>query len=63
MLTGSGGIAEALHSIEATLDKDTGAEVIYESDPTRLIDRLLTRYQSPGYVCPCWPTGAEIGRR
>ncbi|MBI2202264.1 MAG: hypothetical protein HYU41_00150 [Candidatus Rokubacteria bacterium] len=33
------------------------------NQPERLIDRLLTRYQSPGYVCPCWPTGAEIGRR
>ena len=62
VLTGTGGITAALSSIEATLHKDTGAEVIYESDPARLIDRLLARYQSPGYVCPCWPTG-ESGRR
>lgn len=41
VLTGTGGITEALRSIEATLHKETGAEVIYESDPAQLIDRLL----------------------
>ena len=62
VLTGTGGITEALRSIEASLRKDTGAEVIYEGDPVRLIDRLLARYQSLGYVCPCWPAGAAAGR-
>ena len=62
VLTGTGGITEALSSVEASLRKDTGAEVIYDADPVRLIDRLLARYQSPGYVCPCWPSGAEAGR-
>ena len=62
VLTGTGGITEALRSIEASLRKDTGAEVIYEGDPVRLIDRLLARYQSLGYVCPCWPSGAEAGK-
>jgi hypothetical protein len=55
VLTGTGGITEALGSIEASLRKDTGAEVIYDDDPARLTDRLLARYQSPAYVCPCWP--------
>lgn len=58
VLTGTGGITEALDSIEASLHKATGAEVIYDSDPTRLIDRLLARYQSLEYVCPCRPRGA-----
>jgi uncharacterized protein (TIGR00725 family) len=62
VLTGTGGIAEALGSIEASLSKNTGAEVIYDADPARLIERLLARYASPGYVCPCWPTGAALGR-
>ena len=62
VLTGTGGITDALHSIEASLRKDTGAEVLYEGNPVRLIDRLLARYQSPGYVCPCWPSDAEAGR-
>ena len=63
VLTGTGEITEALHSIEATLHKETGAEVIYESDPVQLIDRLLARYESPDYVCPCWPTSAHPRRR
>jgi hypothetical protein len=57
VLTATGGITEALGSIEASLRKDTGAEVIYDDDPARLIDRLLARSQSPVYVCPCWPGG------
>jgi uncharacterized protein (TIGR00725 family) len=60
VLTGTGGITEALSSVEASLSKDTGAEVIHEGDPARLIDRLLARYQSPGYVCPCWPRRAGL---
>jgi uncharacterized protein (TIGR00725 family) len=58
VLSGTGGITEALHSIEASLRKETGAEVIYDADPTQLIDRLLARYQSSTYVCPCWPSGS-----
>lgn len=55
VLTGTGGITEALPSLELSLGKDTGAEVVYESDPRRLIDRLLEHYLSPAYVCPCHP--------
>jgi hypothetical protein len=43
--------------------KQTGAEVFYESDPVRLIDGLLTRYRSPGYVCPGHPAAlAEMAK-
>jgi uncharacterized protein (TIGR00725 family) len=58
VLTGTGGITEALASVEASLRKSTGAEVLYDAEPTQLIARLLARYEAPGYVCPCWPTGA-----
>lgn len=58
VLTGTGGIAEALRGIEASLRKDTGAEVLYDADPARLVTRLLERYQSPDYVCPCRPDRA-----
>jgi uncharacterized protein (TIGR00725 family) len=58
VLTGTGGITEALASVEASLRKRTGAEVLYDAEPTQLIARLLARYRAPGYVCPCWPTGA-----
>lgn len=50
-------------STEATLSKNTGAEVVYESDPARLIDRLLARYESPDYLCPCLPTSGDPRRR
>ena len=62
VLTGTGGITEALSSVEASLRKDTGAEVVYDGDPVRLIDRRLARYRSPGYICPCWPGGADPRR-
>lgn len=56
VLTGTGGITEALHSVEASLAKRTGAEVMYDDEPERLVRRLLERYRSPDYACPCWPT-------
>jgi uncharacterized protein (TIGR00725 family) len=56
VLTGTGGITEALRGVETSLRKDTGAEVLYEADPARLVDRLLARYRSADYVCPCQPT-------
>lgn len=55
VLTGTGGITVALPELERALGKSTGAEVIYESDPKQLVDRLLKRYLSGGYVCPCHP--------
>lgn len=63
VLTGTGGITDALRSIEASLRKETGAEVMYDDDPTRLIDRLLARYQSASYAGPCWPSGTGAGGR
>jgi uncharacterized protein (TIGR00725 family) len=44
VLTGTGGITEALPALEATLFKATGSEVLYDADPARLVDRLLARY-------------------
>ena len=55
VLTGTGGITVALPELESNLGKHTGAEVIYESDPERLVKRLLERYLSGSYVCPCHP--------
>lgn len=58
VLTGTGGITTALPALEASLNKQTGSEVMYESNPEALVDRLLDRYLSGGYKCPCYPTGA-----
>jgi uncharacterized protein (TIGR00725 family) len=56
VLTGTGGITTALPALEASLAaKRTGAEVVYDDDPARLVERLPDRYTSGGYVCPCHP--------
>jgi hypothetical protein len=55
VLTGTGGITAALPALEASFDKRTGSEVTYESDPNRLVDRLVRRYSSATYNCPCHP--------
>ena len=41
VLRGTGGIAESVEQIVAFVDKDTGAEVVYDTDPDRLLQRLL----------------------
>ena len=32
---------------------------MYEADPAKLVDRLLERYRSETYVCPCRPAGGR----
>lgn len=59
VLTGTGGITTALPALEASLNKRTGSEVMYESEPEALVDRLLARYRSGDYVCPCYPARDE----
>ena len=60
VLSGTGGITSALPALEASLAaKNTGAEVVYEDDPTRLVARLLKRYTSGDYVCACHPEELE----
>ena len=61
ILTGTGGITAALPALEATIGKSTGSEVIYGSEPQELVKRLLERYQSGTYVCPCHPN-SEMAR-
>jgi len=55
VLEGTGGITTALPQLEASLNKPTGAEVLYDADPGVLVRRLLDRYRSADYVCPCHP--------
>lgn len=56
VLTGTGGITSVLADVERSLGKTTGAEVIYHSDPEQLIAKLLARYKSASYECPCHPS-------
>ena len=56
VLQGTGGITSALPVLETQLaEKNTGAQVLYDDNPVRLIERLLDRYLSGGYICPCYP--------
>jgi uncharacterized protein (TIGR00725 family) len=59
VLEGTGGIAGALPAIEASLNKKTGSEVLYDAKPEMLVARLLERYTSQEYVCPCHPSAAR----
>lgn len=59
VLEGTGGITAALPALEASLNKPTGSEVLYDSDPSALVRRLLQRYTSGDYVCPCHPAALE----
>jgi len=60
VLSGTGGITAALPVVETSLDKRTGAEVLYGEEPAVLIEQLLGLYLSDSYVCPCHP--AESNR-
>lgn len=47
VLTGTGGISGMVEEILAACGKDTGSHVVYESDPTRLVEELLRLYPAP----------------
>jgi uncharacterized protein (TIGR00725 family) len=44
VLQGSGGIAEIVPDLVEAIDKDTGAALVYDSDPQRLIDQVVDYY-------------------
>jgi len=46
VLKGSGGIADRIEDIIRFMDKDTGATVVYEEDPVRMLDALLRIYDA-----------------
>lgn len=41
VLEETGGITESLKDIVASIHKETGSEIVYDSDPYKLVDRLL----------------------
>lgn len=55
VLEGTGGITRAIETIQTSLNKQTGAEIIYDSDPKQLVVRLLKKYRAHTYVCPGHP--------
>ena len=44
VLQGSGGIADIVPDLVEAIDKETGAALVYDSDPERLIDRVVDYY-------------------
>lgn len=63
VLTGTGGVADAIEELVHLLDdKPTGAVVLYDDDPVRLLDRLLEYYRTEHYKhpnCFCLPPAQE----
>ncbi|MCZ6780002.1 MAG: hypothetical protein V3U86_05180 [Acidobacteriota bacterium] len=45
VLTGTGGISERIKEIVSFIKKDTGAKLVYASDPEELLDSLLAVYE------------------
>jgi uncharacterized protein (TIGR00725 family) len=60
VLAGTGGITTVLPVLEASFNKRTGSEVVYDPDPDRLVDHLLTRFTSPQYSCSCYPADSRL---
>ena len=60
VLTGTGGIADAVPELVQLCAKQTGAVVLYDADPVRLVDRLLQYYRTTHYRRPnCFCRAAE----
>ncbi len=62
VLTGTGGISDMVRDILGACAKDTGARVVYDSDPTRLVQELLRVYRTehhrrPSCFCAERPRG------
>ncbi|MBN8624773.1 MAG: YHS domain-containing protein [Planctomycetes bacterium] len=51
-LTGTGGISDMAESILAACNKQTGARVLYDGDPCRLIQQLLEVYRQEHFRRP-----------
>ncbi len=52
VLTGTGGITEIVETIVRVSGKETGACVLYEDDPVKLVDRLIGYYRTAHYRKP-----------
>jgi len=52
VLTGTGGITEIVEEILRVSGKDTGACVLYDDDPVKLVDRLIHYYQTEHFRRP-----------
>ncbi len=60
ILKGTGGIAEIAETILAASEKATGACVLYDDEPGRLVDRLVEYYWAEHVKRPSVLWGAEV---
>jgi uncharacterized protein (TIGR00725 family) len=62
VLTGTGGITEIVETILRVTAKKTGACVLYDADPEKLIDRLIEYYRTEHFRRPsCFCDAAVVG--
>jgi hypothetical protein len=62
VLTGTGGITEIVETIIRASKKETGACVLYDDEPAKLIDRLIQYYRSEHFRKPsCFCDGRVSG--
>ena len=52
VLTGTGGIADAIAGLVPLLTKPTGAVILYDDNPERLVDRVIAYYRTEHYKRP-----------
>lgn len=52
VLTGSGGITEQIPSVVNSFTKQTGAKIIYQSDPVKLVEEMVDYYRTYHYQRP-----------
>jgi hypothetical protein len=52
VLTRSGGISDMVEDILAACKKETGAQVVYDAQPDRLVERLLEIYRTEHFLRP-----------
>ncbi len=62
VLTGTGGITEIVEEIIRVSGKETGACVVYEDNPVKLVDRLIHVYRTDHFRKPsCFCDGQAEG--
>ena len=64
VLTGTGGVADMIDELVARLAKDTGAKVLFDAEPERLVARLTEYYRTVHFQRPhsLYRTGAQLTR-
>lgn len=52
VLTGTGGVADMIEGLVGSLAKETGAKVLFDSEPARLVRRLIDYYRTVHFQRP-----------